>query len=85
MEKKKIGGMSDKDKQLVQSFDNACQKLTDNPPANMKGNIDGVPGWAVKELINAWKHRFENKKSMVPTIQKYFTSPLELIEIMLNS
>jgi len=82
--KKPNESLSPQSQQLIKSFDLACQQLCQDPPPDSKGNQTGVPGWAVRNLVNEWKKQFPNKREMIPTIQKYFESPKEVVDFMLG-
>lgn len=69
----------------LQSFEKACVALCQDPPADKNGNQEGVPGFAIRELIKQWKPQFSNPREMYPVIQKFFPSPKEVIDFMLSN
>lgn len=75
---------SAKDNQLLKSFEQACRDLQEDPPPDKNGNQSGVPGFAVRELVDKYKTRFSNPKAMYPVLQRYFQSPKEVVEFWLG-
>jgi hypothetical protein len=79
------GKMSVRDEVALESFVSACQELCENPPADRNGNAQGVPGYAVRELVDKWRGRFQGgDELMVPTLKNTFGVPDGQIDFLMG-
>lgn len=79
------GKLSVRDEVSLESFAQACQKLADNPPADKDGNVNGVPGYAVRELVQQWRGRFQaGDRVMVPAIKNFFGVPDGQVDFLMG-
>jgi hypothetical protein len=77
--------ISVRDEVALESFINACQELSDNPPADRNGNAQGVPGYSVRELVQKWRGRFQGgDELMVPALTNIFGVPDGQIRFLLG-
>jgi hypothetical protein len=77
--------LSVRDEIALESFVKECQNIVDNPPADRNGNAQGVPGYAVRDLVNSWRGRFQaGDEVMVPTLKTIFGVPDGQIQFLMG-
>lgn len=68
----------------LEAFKEACNQLNANPPPNRKGEIDGVPESAIRELIQRWRGRFQRPMVMGNALREVFGVSPDRLEFLLG-
>ena len=72
------------DARSLESFDEDCAELVENPPPDAKGQQTGVHESHIRELIGRYKTRVSNRQALFPVLNKHFGMAKERFELLID-
>jgi hypothetical protein len=72
------------DNRTIESFDEDCAELVENPPPDAKGQQNGVHESHIRELIGKYKTRVSNSKALFPVVNKHFGMAKERFDLLIE-